>query len=174
MLRASSPGRPSHQGSDLPRIARDPRRCRVRRRRAAVASCMHAHDGASRLLRRHRPRRVERQEAADRANARTALPPAVDDHARDPAGHGSTTRSCSPRPVERGRIDGAIVGWILGVSFIAFGVWTLFPDTADAPAEGRRWGPLLSLPRWATRGSSQRLPWACTRLPVPRTTLPLG
>ena len=35
------------------------------------------------------------------------------------------------------------LGWILGAGFIAFGVWTLFPDTVDEPS-ARRWGPLVS------------------------------
>ena len=42
------------------------------------------------------------------------------------------------------RIHGPALGWILGLGFIAFGVWTLFPDRAEAPAERRRWGPLVS------------------------------
>jgi putative Ca2+/H+ antiporter (TMEM165/GDT1 family) len=41
-------------------------------------------------------------------------------------------------------LDGRVLGWILGLGFIAFGVWTLFPDRAEAPAGGQRWGPLLS------------------------------
>jgi putative Ca2+/H+ antiporter (TMEM165/GDT1 family) len=35
-------------------------------------------------------------------------------------------------------------GWVLGLSFLAFGMWTLFPDRADAPSERRAWGPLLT------------------------------
>jgi putative Ca2+/H+ antiporter (TMEM165/GDT1 family) len=42
------------------------------------------------------------------------------------------------------RLGGATLGWILGLSFIGFGVWTLFPDRADTPAEGRRWGPFVT------------------------------
>ncbi|HEX3178924.1 MAG TPA: TMEM165/GDT1 family protein [Methylomirabilota bacterium] len=42
------------------------------------------------------------------------------------------------------RIDPVMLGWVLGVSFIAFGLWTLVPDRAHAPAEARRWGPLLT------------------------------
>lgn len=36
------------------------------------------------------------------------------------------------------------LAWILGLSFIGFGVWTLFPDTAEAPGERPRWGPLMA------------------------------
>jgi putative Ca2+/H+ antiporter (TMEM165/GDT1 family) len=42
------------------------------------------------------------------------------------------------------RFSETALAWILGLGFIAFGVWTLFPDAADTPAEGRRWGPLLT------------------------------
>jgi len=42
------------------------------------------------------------------------------------------------------KFDARVLGWILGLGFIAFGVWTLFPDRADAPGERRAWGPLLS------------------------------
>lgn len=42
------------------------------------------------------------------------------------------------------KVPGAVLGGILGLGFIAFGVWTLFPDRAEAPAERPRWGPLLS------------------------------
>jgi putative Ca2+/H+ antiporter (TMEM165/GDT1 family) len=42
------------------------------------------------------------------------------------------------------RLDSARLGWILGLGFIAFGLWTLVPDRADTPAERRRWGPLLT------------------------------
>lgn len=37
-----------------------------------------------------------------------------------------------------------LLAWILGLGFVAFGVWTLFPDTAAEPAERRGWGPLIS------------------------------
>jgi Ca2+/H+ antiporter, TMEM165/GDT1 family len=36
-----------------------------------------------------------------------------------------------------------LLSWGLGLSFVAFGLWTLFPDTADEPGM-RRWGPLAS------------------------------
>jgi putative Ca2+/H+ antiporter (TMEM165/GDT1 family) len=42
------------------------------------------------------------------------------------------------------RMNAAVLGWLLGLSFLAFGVWTLVPDRAETPAEGRRWGPLLT------------------------------
>lgn len=41
-------------------------------------------------------------------------------------------------------LDRVVLGWLLGVSFMAFGVWTLFPDRAEDPGEIRRWGPLLT------------------------------
>ena len=41
-------------------------------------------------------------------------------------------------------MDAAVLGWLLGLSFLAFGVWTLVPDRAETPAEDRRWGPLLT------------------------------
>ena len=33
---------------------------------------------------------------------------------------------------------------LLGVTFIGFGVWTLFPDTAEEPRQHPGWGPLFS------------------------------
>jgi putative Ca2+/H+ antiporter (TMEM165/GDT1 family) len=42
------------------------------------------------------------------------------------------------------RVDAAVLGWLLGLTFVAFGVWTLVPDRAEAPAERPRWGPLLT------------------------------
>jgi Ca2+/H+ antiporter, TMEM165/GDT1 family len=36
------------------------------------------------------------------------------------------------------RFDAAVLAWILGLSFIVFGVWTLVPDRADAPADRGR------------------------------------
>jgi len=33
---------------------------------------------------------------------------------------------------------------VLGLTFIAFGVWTLFPDTAEEPGQHPGWGPLVS------------------------------
>ena len=37
-----------------------------------------------------------------------------------------------------------VLGWALGLGFIGFGVWTLFPDTADEPADRAGWGPLVT------------------------------
>ncbi len=34
--------------------------------------------------------------------------------------------------------------WILGLGFIVFAVWTLYPDTAGEPAKRPTWGPLVS------------------------------
>jgi putative Ca2+/H+ antiporter (TMEM165/GDT1 family) len=42
------------------------------------------------------------------------------------------------------RVDAAVLGWLLGLTFLAFGVWTLVPDRAETPAERPRWGPLLT------------------------------
>jgi putative Ca2+/H+ antiporter (TMEM165/GDT1 family) len=42
------------------------------------------------------------------------------------------------------RFSDVALAWVLGLGFIAFGVWTLVPDAADTPAEGSRWGPLLT------------------------------
>ena len=42
------------------------------------------------------------------------------------------------------RLLPAVLGWLLGLGFIAFGVWTLFPDAPEAPGARERWGPLLS------------------------------
>jgi Ca2+/H+ antiporter, TMEM165/GDT1 family len=36
------------------------------------------------------------------------------------------------------------LGWVVGLGFIAFGVWTLVPDRAEAPSEQGRWGPLVT------------------------------
>jgi len=36
------------------------------------------------------------------------------------------------------------VSWILGLSFIGFGIWTLVPDRVEAPTDQRRWGPLVT------------------------------
>ena len=41
-------------------------------------------------------------------------------------------------------LTGPVLGWLLGLSFVAFGVWTLFPDRAEAPSERPGWGPLLT------------------------------
>jgi Ca2+/H+ antiporter, TMEM165/GDT1 family len=42
------------------------------------------------------------------------------------------------------RLDPLTVSWILGSSFIVFGIWTLVPDRAEAPTAERRWGPLVT------------------------------
>ena len=38
----------------------------------------------------------------------------------------------------------AALGWIVGLGFIAFGVWALFPDRAEAAEEHAGWGPLVT------------------------------
>jgi Ca2+/H+ antiporter, TMEM165/GDT1 family len=38
----------------------------------------------------------------------------------------------------------SMLAWALGISFLAFGVWTLFPDRAEAPAGRRGCGPPLA------------------------------
>jgi putative Ca2+/H+ antiporter (TMEM165/GDT1 family) len=42
------------------------------------------------------------------------------------------------------RFDERVLGLVLGVSFIAFGLWTLVPDRAAAAAQSHHWGPLVS------------------------------
>jgi putative Ca2+/H+ antiporter (TMEM165/GDT1 family) len=42
------------------------------------------------------------------------------------------------------RLEGPVLGWVLGAGFIGFGVWTLFPDRVDVPAERARRGPLVA------------------------------
>src|SRR2546429_142197 len=42
------------------------------------------------------------------------------------------------------RLPTAVVEWILGLSFIGFGVWTLVPDTYDEPTKRPTWGPLVT------------------------------
>lgn len=37
-----------------------------------------------------------------------------------------------------------VMAWILGISFLAFGVWTLIPDTLDDDQKPSRWGPLVT------------------------------
>jgi putative Ca2+/H+ antiporter (TMEM165/GDT1 family) len=37
-----------------------------------------------------------------------------------------------------------VLAWILAAGLLAFGVWALAPDAAEAPAERRRWGPLVA------------------------------
>jgi len=41
-------------------------------------------------------------------------------------------------------LNRTVLGWLLSLSFIAFGAWTLFPDRAETPGESRRWGLLLT------------------------------
>jgi len=43
-----------------------------------------------------------------------------------------------------GMIPAAALGWIVGLGFIAFGVWALFPDAVDEPGEREGWGPLVT------------------------------
>ncbi len=38
----------------------------------------------------------------------------------------------------------SLLAWLLGLGFLAFGVWTLFPDTAAEPADRAGWGPLVT------------------------------
>jgi putative Ca2+/H+ antiporter (TMEM165/GDT1 family) len=38
----------------------------------------------------------------------------------------------------------SLLGWMLGVGFVAFGVWTLIPDRAEEPRRRHSWGPLLT------------------------------
>src|SRR5881296_3760328 len=42
------------------------------------------------------------------------------------------------------RVPTAVVEWVLGLSFIGFGVWTLVPDTYDEPTKRPTWGPLVT------------------------------
>src|SRR3989449_7049055 len=42
------------------------------------------------------------------------------------------------------RLPTAVVEWILGLSFIGFGVWTLVPDTYEEPTKRPTWGPLVT------------------------------
>jgi len=42
------------------------------------------------------------------------------------------------------RVPETVLGWILGLGFIAFGIWTLVPDTVDEPAKRSAWGPLTT------------------------------
>jgi putative Ca2+/H+ antiporter (TMEM165/GDT1 family) len=37
-----------------------------------------------------------------------------------------------------------VLAWILAAGFLAFGVWTLVPDTVEEPADHRRWAPLVA------------------------------
>ena len=43
-----------------------------------------------------------------------------------------------------GRLSPALLGWVLGLGFVAFGVWTLFPDRAEEGPRPSRWGPLAT------------------------------
>ena len=43
-----------------------------------------------------------------------------------------------------GRLPPAALGWLLGLGFIAFGIWTLFPDAPASPEPREGWGPLLT------------------------------
>ena len=37
-----------------------------------------------------------------------------------------------------------LMAWGLGISFLAFGIWTLIPDTLDEDRKAPRWGPFLT------------------------------
>ena len=41
-------------------------------------------------------------------------------------------------------VPAVTLAWVLGLGFIAFGIWTLFPDRADAQAGRQGWGPLAA------------------------------
>jgi putative Ca2+/H+ antiporter (TMEM165/GDT1 family) len=41
-------------------------------------------------------------------------------------------------------VPARMLGLIVGLGFIAFGVWTLFPDRAEDPGQREGWGPLLT------------------------------
>ncbi len=43
-----------------------------------------------------------------------------------------------------GMVPVPTLGWILGLGFIAFGIWVLFPDRAEEPTERCGWGPLVT------------------------------
>jgi putative Ca2+/H+ antiporter (TMEM165/GDT1 family) len=42
------------------------------------------------------------------------------------------------------RVPETVLGWILGIGFVAFGVWTLVPDTIEEPAKRSAGGPLVT------------------------------
>jgi Ca2+/H+ antiporter, TMEM165/GDT1 family len=42
------------------------------------------------------------------------------------------------------RLSAAALGWVLGLGFIGFGIWTLFPDRVEEREPPGRWGPLLT------------------------------
>ena len=81
-----------------------------------------------------------------------------------------TTRSRRPPASgSRGLLPPAALAWSSSaLSFIAFGFWTLMPDTRARSRAAPGWGPLAlhlrrssSSPRWATRPSSPR--WLSAR-----------
>ena len=41
-------------------------------------------------------------------------------------------------------VPDSVLGWALGLGFIAFGVWTLFPDSVEERKPQGRWGVLAS------------------------------
>ena len=41
-------------------------------------------------------------------------------------------------------IPRAVMGWILAVGFVVFGIWTLFPDRFDDTGRRSAWGPLVT------------------------------
>ena len=42
------------------------------------------------------------------------------------------------------RLSAAVLGWVVGLGFIAFGLWTLVPDAPESPGAREGWGPLVS------------------------------
>ena len=42
------------------------------------------------------------------------------------------------------RLSAAVLGWVLGLGFIAFGIWTLFPDRVEEREPPGAWGPFLT------------------------------
>jgi len=52
-------------------------------------------------------------------------------------------------------VEAALLGWLLGLSFLAFGVWTLVPDRAETP--------VLHL------ACSSLMAWPCSPVPASRT-----
>jgi putative Ca2+/H+ antiporter (TMEM165/GDT1 family) len=43
-----------------------------------------------------------------------------------------------------GLVSAVTIGWLLGLGFIAFGVWTLVPDRVEDSKRRSGWGPLLT------------------------------
>lgn len=41
-------------------------------------------------------------------------------------------------------VGAKLMAWILGISFIAFGIWTLVPDTLEEKERPQRFGPFLT------------------------------